>query len=114
VSTKCVLKEPPCSLSIAFGRDLDVDDLAKLVDRAVDLAPLASDLDVGLVGEPAVPDREAGRARRIGQQWCESLHPAVDRDVTSLIHDRQSYQPRRSPNATKPLREVGIPRRCTA
>jgi hypothetical protein len=56
-----VLKEPPCSLSIAFGRDVDVDDLAKLVDRAVDVAPPASDLDVGLVGEPAVPDRVAGR-----------------------------------------------------
>ena len=79
-----MLKEPPRGHRIPFGRDIDVDDLTELVDRAVDVTPPASNLDLGLVGGPAVPDRVAGRASRVDQQRCEPLHPPVDRDVINL------------------------------
>ena len=66
------------------GRDVDVDDLAVLVDGPVDVAPAAGDLDVGLVDEPAVADRVAARPGRVGQERREALHPPVDGDVVDL------------------------------
>jgi hypothetical protein len=84
VSANACWNEAPCSLAVASYRNVDVDELTELLDRAVDIAPRASDLDVGLVDEPAVPDRVPGRACRVGQQRCELLYPPVDRDVINL------------------------------
>jgi len=39
-----VLEEPPRCFSIALDRDVDVDDLAELVYRAVDVTPLPTHL----------------------------------------------------------------------
>jgi hypothetical protein len=55
-----------------------------LVDRPVDEAPRAVDLDVGLVDEPAVTGRVPGEPGGVGQQRGEPLHPAVDRHVVDL------------------------------
>jgi hypothetical protein len=41
---------------VTLGGDNDIDDLAQLVDGAVHVAPPASDLCVGLIHLPAVPD----------------------------------------------------------
>jgi hypothetical protein len=59
----------------------DVDDLAELVDRAVDVPPPTGDLHVGLVDLPAITNRMPTGPGRLGQQRRESLHPAVDGDV---------------------------------
>jgi len=66
-----VLNEPSRGHRIPCGRDADVDDLTELADRAVDVTPPASNLDVGVgsgrgavsvfrlirfLGPPAEPD----------------------------------------------------------
>ena len=42
------------SLTVAAFGEQDVDDLAVLIDRAVEVGPPAGDLDVGLVDEPPI------------------------------------------------------------
>jgi hypothetical protein len=53
-------------LGVVPRGDIDVDDLPELVDGAVDIAPVAGDLDVGLVDLPAIADavERAGIDRR--------------------------------------------------
>jgi hypothetical protein len=75
------VEEPAGRLGIPVWRYQDVDDLAELVDRAVDVTPLASDLHLRLVHLPAVPDGVATRSSGVGQQRREPLHPPVDGDV---------------------------------
>jgi hypothetical protein len=47
-------EEPAGSVGIPADRHQHVDDLAVLVDRAVDVSPDAVDLDLGLIHEPPV------------------------------------------------------------
>jgi hypothetical protein len=61
-----------------------LDALAELVDGAVDVAPLPSDLDVGLIHLPAVSDTMPARPGGAGQRRRESLHPAIVADVIAL------------------------------
>jgi len=60
---------------VAAPRDEHVDDVAVLDDRAVDVAPSACDLHVGLVDEPPRLDSVAARSRRVDQQRRETPHP---------------------------------------
>ena len=53
------LEEPAGSGRIAPWGDEHVDDLAELVDRTVDVPPVASHLDLGLVDLPTVADAVA-------------------------------------------------------
>jgi hypothetical protein len=64
----------------AFG-DQDVDDLTVPIDGAIQIDPAATDLDVGLVDEPAVAGCVPGGAGRVDELRREGLHPSVDRDV---------------------------------
>jgi hypothetical protein len=61
-----------------------VDDLPELVDRPVDVAPLAGDLHIGLVREPALTDNVPTGPGGFGQQGREPLHPTVDGDVVDI------------------------------
>jgi hypothetical protein len=61
------LEEPAGRLEVPVCRREDVDDLAELVDGAVDVPPPASDPDVGLVHLPAVPDAMPARLGGVGQ-----------------------------------------------
>jgi hypothetical protein len=79
-----VLEEPAGCPCVPTWGDEHIDDLAELVDRAVDVAPLASDLHVGLVDLPAVTDGVAAGPSGVRQQWREAQHPAVDGDVVDL------------------------------
>ena len=47
-------EEPPGGRQVPPLRQQYVDDLAVLVDRPVEVGPLAGDLDVCFVGEPPV------------------------------------------------------------
>jgi hypothetical protein len=67
-----------------MGGDEHVDDLAELVDRAVHVAPLSADPDVGLIDLPAVADGVAAGPSGIGQLRREAHHPPVDGDVVDL------------------------------
>ena len=62
-------EEPAGGRGISPSGDEHVDDLAELVDRAVDVAPLAGDLHIGLVDLPAVTDGVPARP--------SGLRPAV-------------------------------------
>jgi hypothetical protein len=59
----------------------DIDDLSVLVDRPIQVHPLPSDLQVGLVHEPAIPDDVPAGSGCVDQLRGEPLHPPVDRDV---------------------------------
>jgi hypothetical protein len=61
-----------------------VDDLAVLVDRPIQVPPLAGDLDVGLIDEPAVPGGVPEWAGGVSEQRGEPLHPPVHGHVIDL------------------------------
>jgi hypothetical protein len=46
-------------------RDQDVDDLAVLIDRPVEIGPAAGDLDIRFIDQPAIPERVPRRARGV-------------------------------------------------
>jgi hypothetical protein len=74
-------EEPPGCLSVALWSDEHVDDLPELVDRAIDVPPLPSDLHIRLVHLPAVPDAMPTWPGGFGQQRREALDPPVNGDV---------------------------------
>ncbi len=78
------MKKRPGGRDIPLLRDQDVDDLAVLVDRAVQIYPLSGDLDMGLVHKPPIPSGVPAGSCRVDQQRSEPLHPPVDRDVVHL------------------------------
>ena len=55
-----------------------------LVDGAVDVAPDAGDLDLGLVNKPTVTDHVARWLCRLDEQRREALHPPVQGDVVDF------------------------------
>ena len=55
--------------------------LAMLIDRPVEIGPLASDLQVGLVDEPPVTQSVPTRPRSLDELRGEALHPPVDGHV---------------------------------
>ncbi len=71
-------EEPPGCGQIAADAEHDVDDLAVLVDRPVQVGPAAGDPDVGLVDEPAVTGQPAARAGGFDELGGEPLDPPVD------------------------------------
>jgi hypothetical protein len=76
-------EEPGRRGDVSANRDVHLDDGAASVDSALHGAPHTGNLDVGLV-EPATSDHMWARSRRVDQQPCESLHPAVQPDVIDL------------------------------
>jgi hypothetical protein len=79
-----LLEEALGGVRVATRGDERVDDLPELVDRAVNVAPLASHLHVGLVDLPAVPDGMPAGPGGVGQQGREPLDPPVDGDVVNV------------------------------
>ena len=78
------LQEPPGGARVATRSDEHVDDPAELIDRAVQVAPLASNLQVGLVDLPAVADGMPAGPSGLGQQRREPLDPPINGDVVDL------------------------------
>jgi hypothetical protein len=78
------LEEPTGRCRIAPRGHEHVDDLPELVDCPIDVAPLARDLDIGLIDLPAVADRMAAGPGGLGQQRREPQHPPVDGDVIDV------------------------------
>ena len=78
------LKEPARCHRVTPRRDEHVDDLACLVDRAVDIVSGASDLHIRLVHSPAVPNGMAAGPGRLDQQRREPVDPPGDGDVVDL------------------------------
>src|SRR5262249_11581805 len=70
MATDRFLQKAQCGLCIAVLREQKVDRLAVFVDGAIQVIPLAFDLDVGLVHPPADPHRtlaSMGYLLKVGQ-----------------------------------------------
>jgi hypothetical protein len=68
-------KEPSGRRQIPLRRGENIDDLPVLVDRPVQVHPLPSDLEIGLVHEPAIPrDVPARRAASINSGVNRCTH----------------------------------------
>jgi hypothetical protein len=65
-------------------RHRNLDDLAVLVDCAVDVAPHTSHLHIGFVDKPAITNTVTTRPRCVDHERSEALHPSVDGDVVDL------------------------------
>jgi len=78
------LEEPASCSAVAPRGDEHVNDLPELVDGAVDIAPLAGDLQVGLVDLPAVANGVSAGPGGLGEQAGEAEHPPVDGEVVDL------------------------------
>ena len=63
-------EERPCGRAVAAFRDQDVDDLAVLIDRAVQVGPPSGDLDIGFIDEPPIAGRVPGRAGGVDELWA--------------------------------------------
>jgi hypothetical protein len=62
-------------------RQQNIYDLAMLIDRPVEIGPLASDLQVGLIDEPPVPGSMPTRPGSLDELRGEALYPSVDGHV---------------------------------
>jgi hypothetical protein len=62
----------------------DIDDLAILIDRPVQIDPTPSDLDICLIDEPPITRRVPAGPRRLNQQRDEPVHPPVNGHVIDL------------------------------
>ena len=76
-------------LGVASRREVEIDGVAELVERTVQIRPLAADLDVGLVNTPArrpgaPAKRSLGRARtvRAGARW--QVAPETTLNLTAV------------------------------
>ena len=59
----------------------DIDDLAILIDRPIQINPAPGDFDIDLIDEPPITRRMPTGPRRINQQRSEPQHSPVDRDM---------------------------------
>ena len=78
---ECAGEESAGGRHVLLLRDQHVDDLSELVDRPIQVAPLPGDLDVGLVGEPAISRDVSAWPGGVDKQRREPLHPAIDGHV---------------------------------
>ena len=70
-------EEPASRVRVAARRQEHVDDLAGLVDCSEQVPPGPSDLQVGLIDVPAIPDDVPTGPGCLGELGCEPLHPPV-------------------------------------
>jgi hypothetical protein len=77
-------EEPMRGRQIPFLRGEDVDDLAELVDRPVQVNPPTGDFDVCLIDKPPIFWDVSARPRGVDEQRGEPLPPAIDGDVIHL------------------------------
>jgi hypothetical protein len=65
-------------------RDEDVDNLAELVDRPIQIDPPSGDFDISFVDESPITGGMPAGPGRIHQQWSEPLHPPLHTHVIDL------------------------------
>jgi hypothetical protein len=75
------IEEFSCCGVIALGSQQEIDGGAALVDRAIPVLSLASDLDVGLVHSPALSDGSLAPAERSCKHRQHFHWPAMQRGV---------------------------------
>jgi hypothetical protein len=78
------LQKPECRLFIAVLREQKVNGLVLLIHRAVQIAPLALDLDIRLVHPLADPHRPLAPMKRLFELWAIFDDPSVHGGVIHL------------------------------
>ena len=71
-------------IGVPARREVHVDDLAELVHGSEQVAPGPSDLEVGLIDVPAIPDDVLTGPSGLGELRREPLDPPVDAHVVDL------------------------------
>jgi hypothetical protein len=71
-------EETPCRISVTPLAEVDVYDLAMLVDRTIAVGPSAVEAAIRLIHVPLPAYRPSVRASSLREQWQEALDPAVD------------------------------------
>ena len=87
VSVERGCEEPSGRVEVATWRDVDVDDLAVLIDCQVDVPPPARDLHIRFVDEPTVPYCVAAGERCVDEQGGEALDRPVEVGVVAPAYD---------------------------
>jgi hypothetical protein len=77
-------EESASGREIPLLRDEDVDDLAELVDRPVQIDPSSGHFDVHLIDKPPITGGVPAGTRRVDQQRGEPLHPPIHAHVINL------------------------------
>ena len=67
MTAKDCAEEAPCRGGVAFLGDVDVDDLAVLVNGSIHVAPHTADFHICLINKPTVPDAMTARSCRVDQ-----------------------------------------------
>src|SRR5215510_12463767 len=79
-----ILEKPECGLFIPVLGQQKVNRLAVFVHGAIEIVPLAFNLDVGLIHPPAHPHWTLAPMERLFQGGTVFDHPALDRGVIDL------------------------------
>jgi len=78
-------EEPAGGRPVPFLRHEHVNDLPKLVDRAVEVDPPPGHLDIRFINEPSIPGSVPAGACRINQQRGEPLQCDTKSQVVSEL-----------------------------
>ena len=81
---ECLGEESANGCEIPFLRNEDVDDLAELVDRPVQIDPPPGHFDVRLIDKPPITRGMTAGSCRVDQQRSEPLHPPEHAHVIGL------------------------------
>ena len=68
MTANCLGQEPLGSVLVSMLRQQEIDGLAGLIHSAIEVIPLAFDLDIGLVHPPADPHRALAAVERLLQR----------------------------------------------
>jgi len=78
------LQEPPGRSQISLGGEKEVNRIARAVDGAVEIFPLARNFDVGIIHAPASSHGALAPTEHGGKNRQHLDRPAMNRDV---IHE---------------------------
>jgi hypothetical protein len=74
-----LFKEAPCCHLVPLGSEQEINGFTRLVDRPVEIPPLAFDSDIRFVHPPALAHRPLVTAKRLLEQRHQFNHPAMYR-----------------------------------
>jgi hypothetical protein len=83
-------KEPASGRQISSVGYQDIDGLAILVDRPIQIPPPPGDFHIRLIHIPAISCGMPTRPGHIDQQRSKPLHPPIDRDMVSTAMPRSA------------------------
>jgi hypothetical protein len=67
--------------TVSWGCDETVYGVACLIDRRIQITPVAASSDVGVVHPPTEPHRPLAAVKGRFEPWAVLQHPAIDRRV---------------------------------